>query len=694
MKFGKTLKESVYQPWKAEYIDYAKLKALLREGGSDEEDDVPWTEEDENRFCDEMFNVQLEKVTKFQETTFNAIKDRVNSAFDTVRDLAPKDKESPGGSTSGVQKERLKELEKELDDITKEIRELKAFTSINYTGFQKIVKKHDRKRGGRYKLSIMYFIIRQRLEGDGERKDAIQPVDLENEGEVHNGERYTAHKFWVHPDNLLEVKTYILPRLPALVYSSQQATDITPSEDPTITSLYFDSPKFNLYKAKIDRRSTASSLRLRWHGKLAARPNIVLEEKTIDEQGGSSEVRMAIKEKYILPFINGEYQMEKTVAKMERQGQVGEAVESFKETSSRLQNFIQKNGVSPIMRANYVRTAFQKPGDDRVRISIDSDVAFIREDTLDDTRPCRSRDEWHRTDIDDSGMSYPFKNVREGEVSKFPYSILEIKIKGDATRKRPAWVEELMASHLVHPAPKFSKFLHGVASLFDDYVNTFPIWMSDLNTDIRKDPARRLKRMCKDVRKRPRMSRWGANETLGNGRANGEGESSQTTNYGTLSSLLPSFSLKRYSRARHGEVEPLPEGVVEPEVWIKNKGELKIEPKVWLANERTFLKWQHISILLGSLAVALYTASGAGTVARSMAIFYILVAVFTNIWAQRMLKVRRKMIMERSGKDFDNMIGPMVVSGTLVVGLILNLSLQWKHTLAHMTDTETLVGVV
>lgn len=418
---------------------------------------------------------------------------------------------------------------------------------------------------------------------------------------------------------------------------------------------------------------------------------------------------MAIKEKYILPFINGEYQMEKTVAKMERQGQVGEAVESFKETSSRLQNFIQKNGVSPIMRANYVRTAFQKPGDDRVRISIDSDVAFIREDTLDDTRPCRSRDEWHRTDIDDSGMSYPFKNVREGEVSKFPYSILEIKIKGDATRKRPAWVEELMASHLVHPAPKFSKFLHGVASLFDDYVNTFPIWMSDLNTDIRKDPRKAFE---EDVQRRAEKAEdeqvvgsylgtkvssyrpaqsspvaqsylserlraeGGANEPLGDGQANGEGESSQTTNYGTLSSLLPSFSLKRYSRARHGEVEPLPEGVVEPEVWIKNKGELKIEPKVWLANERTFLKWQHISILLGSLAVALYTASGAGTVARSMAIFYILVAVFTNIWAQRMLKVRRKMIMERSGKDFDNMIGPMVVSGTLVVGLILNLSLQ------------------
>ncbi|PKS13231.1 hypothetical protein jhhlp_000002 [Lomentospora prolificans] len=719
MKFGKTLKESIYQPWKDEYIDYAKLKSLLREGRAEEDDDVQWTEEDENRFCDEMFNVQLEKVTTFQETTFNAIKDRVNSAFDIVKDLAPKD--GPGGSTSGMQKERLKELEKELDDITKQIRELKAFTSINYTGFQKIVKKHDRKRGGRYKvrpmmqvslqsrpftsepayspllkkLSIMYFIIRQHFEGDGDGKELLQPVDLENEGEVHNGERYTAYKFWVHPDNLLEVKTYILPRLPALVYSTQQATDITPSDDPTITSLYFDSPKFDLYTAKIDRKSTASSLRLRWHGRLNAHPDVVLEKKSIDEQGGSTEVRMAIKEKYILPFINGEYKMEKTISKMERRGQPAEAVDAFKETSTQLHDFIQQNNVSPIMRANYVRTAFQKPGDDRVRISIDSDVAFIREDTLDDSRPCRDRNEWHRTDIDDSGMTYPFKNVREGEVSKFPYSILEIKVKGDATRKRPAWVEELMASHLVHPAPKFSKFLHGVASLFDDYVNTFPIWMSDLNTDIRKDPHKAFE---EDVQRRAETAedeqvvgsylgtkvssyrpvqsspvtqsylsdRLGAetradDETPENGQAGREGELSSNKNYGTVSSLLPSFSLKRYALARRGEEEPLPQGVVEPEVWIKNKGELKIEPKVWLANERTFLKWQHISILLGSLAVALYTASGAGTVGRGMGVFYIFVAVFANIWAQD-AQVAQKMIMDRSGKDFDNMVGPMIVN--------------------------------
>ena len=519
---------------------------------------------------------------------------------------------------------------------------------------------------------------------------------------------------WIHPDNLLEVKTYILPRLPSLVYSTQSTREFNASEDPTITSLYFDNPNFDLYMAKVDRKSTASSLRVRWHGQLKSRPNLCLELKTVDESGSSSEVRMPIKEKYILPFLNGEYKMEKTIAKMERQGQPAEAIERFQKTVDKLHEFIQKHKVAPLLRANYARTAFQKPGDDRVRISIDSDVAFIREDTLDATRPCRDRGEWHRTDIDDNGMTYPFKNIREGEVSKFPYSILEVKIKGDG-RKRPAWVEDLMASHLVHAAPRFSKFVHGVACLFDDYVNTMPFWMSDLDVDIRKDPreafeeeAQRQAEKAKDDQVvgsylgtkvgsyRPSKSspvtqsylseRLSGEAPVDNGgepdvEGDEVGESSeegtqQSRNYGTISSILPSFSLKRYALARRGRSEALPEGVVRPREWIKNRGELKVEPKVWLANERTFLKWQHISILLGSLAVALYTAAGEGSAGKGVGLFYVLVAAFANWWGHRMLRVRRTMILERSGKDFDNMVGPILVSGALVVGLMVNLGFK------------------
>ncbi|RSL63917.1 hypothetical protein CEP54_004950 [Fusarium duplospermum] len=754
MRFGRTLRESVYAPWKDKYIDYAKLKSLLREDVAD--DDHPWTEDDETRFCEEIFNKQLEKVAEFQEQRFNALKERVDAAFEKLKELAPVESTEDDGTIpkGEISASRLRALESELDDITNEVRELKKYSNINYTGFLKIIKKHDRKRGDRYKvrpmmqlslaqrpfnsetgyspllnkLSIMYFAIRQQLEEGG---DQLPPLDLESQGETHNGERYTAHKFWVHPDNLLEVKTVILRHLPALVYSEQSAKELDGSDSPSITSLYFDNRQFDLYGEKVNRQAEATSLRLRWYGQLTTRPEIFVEEKTVDDKG-SRELKFSIKDKYVKSFVDGDYKMDKAIQKMKRQSFTPEQVDAYKKTVNAIQEFVKEKGLSPVLRANYVRTAFQKPADDRIRIAIDTDVAFIREDTLDRDRPCRDPNEWHRLDIDDSEMTYPFKKMNQSEVNRFPYALLEIKLKEDGLRKRPSWVEDLMSSHLVHPTPRFSKFVHGVAVLFEDYVNNLPFWLSDLEGDIRKDPQksfeeeeqRRAQRhedvmavgsligagaksgSYKPAQSSPvsksyladRMSKDSIAQALNtrtsrapNGEENGEGssrqqEEQQERSYGTLSSVIPGFSLSKYSRAKRASQQALPEGVVAPTEWIKNAGELKVEPKVWLANERTFLKWQHICILQGGLAVGLYTAAGKDTVASIMGLVYVLIAVFAGAWGYGMLRVRRTMILERSGKDFDNMIGPMIISVSLMVALILNFFFQYRAAFGRMND--------
>ncbi|KOS22599.1 Vacuolar transporter chaperone 3 [Escovopsis weberi] len=810
MRFGKTLRESIYTPWKDQYVDYSKLKNLLREDRSDD-DIAAWTEEDENRFCDEIFNVQLEKVARFQQERFDALKQRVDTAFDKLKELAPpppppveddhgddshnhNDRRDDGSAGSGKGKEvaaagreanapRLRELEAELDDITNEVRELKKYSNINYTSFLKIVKKHDRKRGNRYKvrpmmqlslaqrpfnseqgysplltkLSIMYFAVRQQLEeGDQVPLD----LDLEMPAETHNGERYTAHKFWVHPDNLLEVKTLILRRLPALVYSEQSAKEVDSSDSPSITSIYFDNAKFDVYAEKVERQSEVSSLRLRWHGQLSSKPEIFLEQKTADAGGNSAEYKFVIKDKYITPFLRGEYSMEKTVAKMERQGQPAEQIEAFKNTVAKVQQLQQREQLTPVMRANYDRTAFQKPADDRVRISIDTDLAFIREDTLDHSRPCRDPNEWHRLEIDNSNMKYPFPNINKSEVYKFPFAVLEIKLKEDGSRKkaRPAWVEDLMSSHLVHPVPRFSKFVHGVACLFDDFVNSLPFWLSDLERDIRKDPQkafeeeeqRRAQRaddvmavgsligtlpssykaaqsspvgrsylaermtadasaqLSKSLEQRrasaaasaaaaARAAAGGADgdgdgDVDGDGDGNGDGEegessAEQPNGYLALSSVLPGLSFSKYARARRAQRSRLPDGVVEPTEWIKNKGESKVEPKVWLANERTFLKWQHIAILQGTIALALYSSAGDSVVAQFIGVTYIVIAVFASVWGYGMMKVRRGMILERSGKDFDNMVGPIVISAAMMLALIVNFTLQYRAAFKKMRET-------
>ncbi|KEY70685.1 hypothetical protein S7711_07311 [Stachybotrys chartarum IBT 7711] len=751
MHFGKTLKGSIFTPWKDKYIDYAKLQKLLREDESDE-DGTPWTEEDERNFCDEIFNVQLEKVAQFQQERFDALKQRVDDALNRLGEVAPGDKDGKSPATGEDASAHLKELKSELDEIIKEVRELKRYSNINYTGFLKIVKKHDRKRRNLYpirpmtqlrlaerpfnsessyrplldKLHLMYSAIREQVDTDEEA-----PVDLDNPAETHNGERYTAYKFWIHPDNLLEVETFILPRLPALVYSQQSAKELDGNEAPSITSLYFDNNDFEIYSDKVNRQSETSSLRLRWYGQLSSRPDIYVEQKTADAHGNSQELKFVIKDKNVKGFISGEDVMEKKLQKMERQGQQASQIESLRKTTASIQNFLRQKHLAPVLRANYMRRAFQKPADDRVRISIDSDLAFIREDTLDEDRPCRDPQEWHRLDIDENNLKYPFKNINQSEVARFPYSVLEIKLKEDKRGKRPSWIEELMSSHLVHPAPRFSKFVHGVASLFEDHVNNLPMWLSDLQSDIRKDPQQAFEeeeqrraqraedamvvgsligtlpssyqaaksspvgksyladRMSAESRSKPSRSQQqdGGEGGGENGESNSQAQQQESRGYGTLSKVIPGFSGTRYSRARRARAQEvtLPEGVVEPEEWIKNKGELKIEPKVWLANERTFLKWQHISILQGGLAVALYSAAGRDTIALAMGVVYFAIAVFAGGWGYYMLHVRRNMIIERSGKDFDNMIGPLIIAGSLMSALIINFVLQYRAAIGRMS---------
>jgi uncharacterized membrane protein YidH (DUF202 family) len=523
---------------------------------------------------------------------------------------------------------------------------------------------------------------------------------------------------------LLEVKTIILRRLPTLVYSKSSAKEADATIDPTLTSLYFDNPSFELYTDKVERAADAASLRLRWYGQLSTKPEILLEQKIVHDSGMSEEHNFAIKDKYIKPFLDGEYKMEKTVQKMERQGQASEEIEELKSTATALQGFVRDKHLEPLLRANYVRTAFQKPADNRVRISIDTNLVFIREDVLDPRRPVRDPAEWHRRDIDNGNMSYPFSDVLPADISRFPYAVLEIKLREQADGKKPAWVEDLMASHLLHPTPRFSKFVHGVATLFEDYVNRLPFWLSDLEADIRRDPQaafneeeqRKAKRAedemvvgsllgtkissFKPSRSSPvsksyptdhlapdaAHSRTSRSTNGGQRPQNGDDEDEAETtaeepkNYGTLSTVLPAFSLTRYAKWKRAKEEPLPEGVVEPTEWIKNAGPLQIEPKVWLANERTFLKWQHICVLLGSLSVALYTAAGKNFVAEMMGGAFMIVAVFTGAWGRYQLHVRREMIVARSGKDFDNLIGPMVVSLALMVALILNFVFAVSNT--------------
>lgn len=160
MRFGKTLRSSIYEPWRSKYIDYSRLKKLLRDdsdtSGDLETQTQDWTEEDEGAFVDELVNNQLEKVNGFHNDTYKSLRDRTTECEAELQKLAVSgnngvDKASQFAAAAMDSDEDMPwDILQKLEDITKEINELEKYSRINFTGFLKAAKKHDRRRGSHY----------------------------------------------------------------------------------------------------------------------------------------------------------------------------------------------------------------------------------------------------------------------------------------------------------------------------------------------------------------------------------------------------------------------------------------------------------------------------------------------------------------------------------------------------------------
>lgn len=163
MRFGRTLKDSAYEPWKAYYIDYTRLKRMLREEEASKHAAPPgtsnkpleWTEEDESAFVEELVNVQLEKVNAFQVETYKQLQRRTSQCESSLEKFVGHgEDEHEGHAEADEQKkaETLSQVLKELDSIINEINELEKYSRFNFTGFLKAAKKHDRRRGTKYRV--------------------------------------------------------------------------------------------------------------------------------------------------------------------------------------------------------------------------------------------------------------------------------------------------------------------------------------------------------------------------------------------------------------------------------------------------------------------------------------------------------------------------------------------------------------
>lgn len=733
MLFGNKLDQEIYEPWKQYYIDYNKLKKLLKENVILQNN---WGDKEEQEFV-KFLDENLEKVYSFQQEKYDQLNDQLNSLQTSIQD--------PDN------KFELDDFLKKLDEVLTDAQQLDHFQRLNYTGFIKIVKKHDRLHSKFsvkpllnvrlknlpfhsedysplvYKISALFQFLRENYNIN----QSLNKLSSFNDNDTSN---YQSFKFWIHPDNLMEVKTTILRHLPALIFNNSiQSEDDDDDDDdegddfdnnkhdPIVNCLYFDNKNFELYNSKLTKQSNSSSLRLKWIGNLNKNPKISMEKKNFDPTSENFNIneKLSIKPKNVNALINNKLNFLKKKSP--------EETEMFQQFS----DFIHNNTLEPVLRTVYKRTAFQIPGDDKIRITIDSNLLFIREDSFDNQRPIRDPSNWHRTDID-SNPNYE-KYLRTGEFNKFPYSVMEIKIKRFSSNKKILWIDDLINSHLVKEIPNFSKFVHGISSLFveDDNLDNIPFWYNELEQDIKIDPSQYFQNRQNSIKqendsdnlnkfksmvsnsnnlnmrksfsgallldepvqpadRKQILQKSAVDNDISDDDDNEVDESSEDLDYifeSREASTSNSQTIDNGSSRNKLDIDSedeeieLPPGVVKPDSYIKNAGPLKIEPKVWLANERTFNRWLHVTTLLSSITFIIYSSAHKAhdfQLSNYLAYGYFVLTLFSGIWGYYIFIRRREIIIERDAKHLDNMIGPLVVAGGLILALIFNFSYGFK----------------
>lgn len=712
MKFGDHLHNALIKKYSYYYINYDELKHYLKK--SLKENDYEWTDELEEDFLNQL-EQDLDKVYSFTKVKNTEVNRRIQDAekyvyqvVDAQQKYNAKDPSVP----NPPQEQDFEDLEEELSDIIADVHDLAKFTRLNYTGFQKIIKKHDKTTKYNLKpiwsvrlnakpfykdnhddlivkLSKLYNLVRTR--GNPVKGDSSAG------GSQQNFVRQTT-KYWVHPDNITELKLIILKHLPVLVFNADKEFE---PEDSAITSIYFDNKAMDLYYGRLRKDEGAEAIRLRWYGGMKS-DQIFVERKTHREDWTgekSVKARFSLKEKKVNNFLTGDFTAQQVFEKARKDGKKSkQEIDNLEHLAEEVQYRVLKHKYRPVMRSFYNRTAFQLPGDARVRISLDTELSMVREDDFDGYD--RTHGNWRRTDI---GVDYPFKQLPDKDIRRFPYAVLEVKLQTQMGQEPPVWVRDLISSHLVEAVPKFSKFIHGGASLLPDYVNLLPFWLPQMDVDIRKPKIQQEYGILRGQRT-IKMSSSSGGEMDDEEMAGAYSSSSGvhfSNDYNPLEEdldegtplLLPNTYSTRHSNSpltnlfnkaygsflyyfNDDRTFTVKEGTnYDLNETFKDKlpkGKIicvpvRIEPKVYFATERTFLSWLSIGMILGFTAQALLNYGTNSSVTASIgffvaALFTLCYSTYTYIW--RVLMIREKKPVQYGDKFGPNMICALIAAST------------------------------
>lgn len=458
-------------------------------------------------------------------------------------------------------------------------------------------------------------------------------------------------KYCINQGFLVDVLLFCVSELPLLIYGKSglitdlhgesSAVAITDNDiwqytATRVSSIYFDSPGMSLYGSRVARMEGATLFRVRWYGE--KRPHgdqlLFLELKTHHESwtwDKSVKQRVSLRERdmtillardgaeWDTPFVENLIHLATPTLQAD---DLREAVRLLYQ----IRKLILKNDLRPCVRTSYLRMAFQSTDSNARRLTIDRDIIMSDESKATLGQWCT-----------------PENVSKTIDTVKVPNAILEVKL---AKSDDSGFVNELLQIGAILDGHKFSKYLTGAMKLHSDKIKTMPYWAAlPLFDEL-------FGRKVTKPEEPPVL-------------AHGKIPSSKMT------SRRPSSVFRRHSPLLSLKSRSTLPSTQQDLVQFQAR-RVKVEPKTYFVNERTYIQWVSVSLLLVTIATLLLgiaVEEGLNT-PRKMSMTLIFAALFIAAYAFVVYFRRLYLLTNGLPYGYIDHVGPVILTASVLMGIV------------------------
>lgn len=119
--------------------------------------------------------------------------------------------------------------------------------------------------------------------------------------------------------------------------------------------------------------------------------------------------------------------------------------------------------------------------------------------------------------------------------------------------------------------------------------------------------------------------------------------------------------------------------VIDSSAILPRSAPVKIDPKVFFANERTFLAWLHVSVILAGASVAIVAFTDSHATSTPTALYGVIllpVSIAFILYAMIQYTRRASMIRRKSPGPYVDVAGPTVLTIILMLSIVTQFSIK------------------